>query len=788
MAVLSEIRGLAGIAVTTLLIAAGAQAQQAGSTQQTSVAQPSGDEQLETIIVTAQKREQNLQNVGISITALTGDDIAKLGLVSTTDLVQQIPALQFQQVGSFYTVFDLRGVSQNDFAPYEEAPVAVYEDGAYRAVLGELAGALYDLKAVEVDRGPQGTLFGRNATGGLIQYTSNKPTDSFESYASFTAGNFGEIDSQGAVSGPLTSWLDARFAFATNYNTGYVRDLSGGPDLGNQNLYQGRLQFLFKPNDDLKVLVKLHGLYNPNLNGTAYSLQNSYPNSVTGLGSVVPSNVNFWGPYFANASAAAGVPGIWANFPSCPGCGPAGLRTPSNPYSYDLNGYPESFYRLLYGSTVTVSWNMGHGIDFTSVTDFLHFDESYTDNEGAGLLGFNYWQSFHQFSEELRVNGSNGPFKWTAGLYFLDMNASDYNNNIFNAVSAFGTSTLGVGLLGNPGNVYDVRTYSEAAFGQAEWAFTDQLTAIVGIRESRDEKINSYALYNGGGLLYGGTPWSLTGTPDFVVNRSTTPLAEIVNTLPSWKFELDYKPTDNALFYTSVSRGIKSGGFNEFAVTSLPVPPGSLDFRPERLTDFELGEKYTFWGGKARLNAGLFYYDYRNYQSFALVNGTTSAVQNYDARDKGGELELSLLPVSGLELGVGVSGLDTYVENVVLSTGVIAPRRVMPLAPKWSINSLARYTWHAWDSTWWLQADAKWSTYQYFETYNAPTDYQPAYMLANVSLGYKAPSEHFDFRLYCKNITDKLYQQFNEDSSSLGYGNQIYGMPRTYGGTLTYHF
>jgi outer membrane receptor protein involved in Fe transport len=146
------------------------------------------------------------------------------------------------------------------------------------------------------------------------------------------------------------------------------------------------------------------------------------------------------------------------------------------------------------------------------------------------------------------------------------------------------------------------------------------------------------------------------------------------------------------------------------------------------------------------------------------------------------------LPVSGLELGIGVSGLDTYVENVVFSTGVIAPRRVMPLAPKWSINSLARYTWHVWDSTWWLQADAKWSTYQYFETYNAPTDYQPAYMLANLSLGYKDPSEHFDFRLYCKNVTSKLYQQFNEDSSSLGYANQIYGMPRTYGGTLTYHF
>lgn len=749
---------------------------------------------LQEVIVTAQKRAQNLQDVGISITALSGAQVAQLGLVNTTDIAQRVPNLQTQNVGSFYTIFDLRGVSQNDFAAYEEAPVAVYSDGAYRAVLGELAGSLFDLKTVEVDRGPQGTLFGRNATGGLIQYISNKPGDHFEGYLEGTAGNFGEIDSQGAISGPLTSWLDARLSFATNYNTGYVERVGGGPRLGDQKLYQGRLQFLFKLSDDLNVLVKLHGLSNPHLNGTGYHLENSFPDPVTGLGSVVPPNVNLWGPYFAQQSAAFGFPGIFSAFPSCPGCGPVGIKnTGSNPFVYDLNGYSEDYHRQLYGATVHVNWNMGHGMALTSITDFLHFDFQYRDAEGASVILFNAWQSFRQFSQELNLSGDNGPLRWVTGLYFLDMNSKDYSTSPFPPTSPFGTSALGIGLLGDPGNIYDVKTFSEAAYAQADWSFTDSLTATFGARISRDEKINSYALYDGGGLLYGGTPFpgypAAGVAPDLVFDRATSPLADLVNTLPSWKAELDYKPARDALLYVSVNRGIKSGGFNEFGVTALPIPTSALTFRPEALTDYELGEKLTFWGGRARLNSGVFFYDYRNYQSFALVGGTTAAVQNYDARDRGGELELSLLPASGLEFQLGVSGLAARVQNVVLPTGMVVASRMMPLAPKWTVNSLLRYSWHGWhSSSWWVQVDAKWNTYEYFETYNSPTDYQPAYMVANASIGYTDPTGKLDVRLFCNNVGDKLYQSFNADTAGLGFGAQIFAMPRTYGGTLTYHF
>jgi iron complex outermembrane receptor protein len=159
-----------------------------------STQEASTGDKLEEIIVTAQKREQNLQDVGASVTAFDSVSLQRLGLHNVTDIAEQVPGLQFNQYGSTVTVYNLRGVSQNDFSDHQEAPVAVYDDEAYVASTGALAGSMFDLQRVEVLRGPQGTLFGRNATGGLIQYISNKPDDVPGGYFEFTRGNYGAID------------------------------------------------------------------------------------------------------------------------------------------------------------------------------------------------------------------------------------------------------------------------------------------------------------------------------------------------------------------------------------------------------------------------------------------------------------------------------------------------------------------------------------------------------------------------------------------------------------------
>src|SRR3984885_12103143 len=241
---------VAFLAASSLIALPAAWAQEAGE----------GDKLAE-IIVTAQKREQNLQDVGTSVTAFDGPALQQLGLKNVTDIAGQVPGLQFNQYGATVTIYNLRGVSQNDFSDHQEAPVAVYSDDAYIASTGALAGSLFDLQRVEVLRGPQGTLFGRNATGGLIQYVSAAPTDTPEGYLELTGGNFGTINSEGAISGPLTDMLSARLSFATSDHDGYITNRVG-PDINNQKQYAARLQFRLKLADNDEIRVKLHALNN----------------------------------------------------------------------------------------------------------------------------------------------------------------------------------------------------------------------------------------------------------------------------------------------------------------------------------------------------------------------------------------------------------------------------------------------------------------------------------------------------------------------------------------------
>ena len=234
------------------------------------------DDKLAEITVTAQRREQNLQDVGTSVTAFDANALQQLGFNDVTDVAGQVPGLQYNQYGATVTIYNLRGVSQNDFSDHQEAPIAVYADDAYIGTTGALAGSLFDLQRVEVLRGPQGTLFGRNATGGLIQYVSKAPTDTPEAYLQVTGGNFGTIESEGALSGPLTDQISARLSFDTANHKGYISN-SIGHAINDQAQYAMRLQFKVKLSESGEMLIKLHALTNSDETAGNYSWAASYP-------------------------------------------------------------------------------------------------------------------------------------------------------------------------------------------------------------------------------------------------------------------------------------------------------------------------------------------------------------------------------------------------------------------------------------------------------------------------------------------------------------------------------
>lgn len=698
-----------------------------------SFSQDTGEgDKLAEIVVTAQKREQNLQDVGTSVTAFDANSLQQLGLKDVTSVTGQVPGLQFNQFGATVTIYNLRGVSQNDFSDHQEAPVAVYADDAYIASTGALAGSLFDMQRVEVLRGPQGTLFGRNATGGLIQYISNQPTDHLDGYLDISGGNFDHIDTEGAISGPLTDTLSARAAFATNHHEGYIVNTLGGR-INDQRQYAGRVQFTWKPSDNGEIRLKLHGVVNDNEVAGNYSQAASAPDA-TGRGVFVPGGSDFFG--YVNPS--------------------------TNPFvqSEDRRGI---FNRTVVGATVHGIWKFD-GFTVTSVTDYLRARKRYGEDSDVSpnpIFNYDVLYHYHQLSQELRINGSIDKARWVGGLYYLHYTSRD-----------IGTTSI-VEPIGLGRADFSLSTGSPSVFAQGEYDILPQLTAIAGARYTYDDKKFNY------NYLCVDCPQTLQYNP------STYPGASRTFNIGTGKFELDYRPIQDVMVYASWNRGAKGGGWS--APTSGLVDPLTLPYNMERLTSIELGVKSSFWDGRARLNGSVFHYDYKNYQGFFL-NVATQVVENVDAKVKGGELEFAVVPIHGMNLQLGVSHLESIVPLTPTPAGDLVPTQ-MPQAPHWTFNILARYEWPMLGGLAWVEGDAKWNSYQYLELINAPVDLQPSYGVINARVGFGSVDKKWEVNAFVRNAADKWYRIYNLDLSGfIGMNQGVYAPPREYGLELRYHF
>jgi iron complex outermembrane recepter protein len=736
---------------------------------------------LEEIVVSAQRREQNIQEVGTSITAFDAGALQNLGLNSVTDVAAQVPGMQYQAFSPSITIFNLRGVSQNDFGDHHEAPVAVYTDDVYVASMGAVAGAIYDLDRVEVLRGPQGTLFGRNATGGLVHYISQKPTFDESGFVNADIGEYSPNDVpayqlEGALNVPLNDVLATRFSFSADYHKGLIEN-QVGPDANSTNQYAGRWQLRWKAGESGEVLLKAYAVRNN---------QEISPSYAWG------ATCNTLGPQPGGAAACPGsYAGLGAFFGTglnpyltCPGCDESGYRNPSSdPFkqAFDRQGI---FNRTVWGATTHASWNFG-AVKLSSITDFMHLNKRYgEDSDGSPNYQFNFdtYQTYHQVSQEVHLSHDSGRFRWITGFYFLDLHNNDRQDEQVNQ-NYCGAYCLGF-VVGHQGPKFTLDTRSEALFAQTEWDFVDQLTLITGARETFDQKKYDFVLWTG---TTSNPLTDANGVP-YVYNPTQNPGAANPNyNAFSYKVELDYKPARNVLFYASLNRGNKGGGWS--APSNMAIPYASflniLAYKPETLTDTEVGEKLTFWNGRARLNADLFYYDYRNYQAFELVD-FTQIIGNLHAHLKGGELDAAVTPINGLTLETGVSGLATRIKNVAMPDGTLLDRQ-MPNAPKWTVNALARYEWPAPRGNWLAQVDAKWNASQYLENINGPDDYQPSYAVVNLRLGYAADS-HWEVAAYAKNVANKYYRVYSLDLSSLGYTESVYGLPRQVGVDVRYRW
>ena len=750
---------------------------------------------LEEIVVTAQKREQNLQDVGISLSAITGADLNALGAVTATDITKSMPAVVLSQPnGPSSFTLSIRGITQNDFADHQESPAAIYVDDVYVSQMAGLAFSLFDIDRVEVLRGPQGTLFGRNATSGLAHFVSRRPTDEYQGYADVTTGSHNLFRVEGAVSGRLWDGIDGRVAFESNHYDPLFKHfgIAGGQDSENGNDWALRGQLLFKLGDRSELLFIAH-LAKQDVKAGAWEVRSTtnFGNGVDGFlapGQDIGYGAGNHGPCTngTNTTPCTGYPGSGA---------------------FSTYGNFQGFARIATsGLTAKYTQDLGFA-RLTAIGDYQKLTKNYAeDSDATPQTWFQFFNGskVNQESGELRLNGGGGKLNWTTGVYALRIDGHYYEgwDGNFNYFAKEFVTTGGAwpypSVPGTNGAIpetkapYSLVTQSAAIFAQGEYRMSDLIGFTLGGRYTYDKKDYNfdwapYELFpqnNVGNQIVQLTP--VTGLA--LYNYSN----RLKSNLYSGKAEMDLHFTPDLLTYLSYSRGVKGGGFNAplFPNTiGTPELLAALEIKPEQLDAFEVGVKSEWLDHRLRLNGAAYYYDYKNNQVLTYLFAVAQLIRNAPAKNKGAEFELEYAPTERLRLGMGAAYVDAVVENID-ARGTGTPGNYIPSnAPRWSGNAMARYTWPLGAGHLAAQIDGNYLSSFWFGVADIPDIRQGSYGLANARLSYATQGDKIEYGASLENLANKHYATMGFDNNGVNNLAQSYpGMPRWFKVHINYKF
>jgi iron complex outermembrane receptor protein len=774
---------------------------------------PQGETGASDIVVTAQRREQKLNDVGIAVSVVSAKDLRALNINNATDIVRAIPNLKYNAYGSSQVVFNIRGVSQNDYGDQQEPPVAVYQDDSYAASITTAGFPIFDLARTEALRGPQGTLFGRNATGGAVQFISNQPTHQFGGYASATTGSFNQSVFEGAINGGLTDTLAARISGIYDRDSGYIKNLlPGGADLGANNHWATRGILQWDPGSDFHArLTVRYARADRERQAGVYTLTPACPNAQF-QGELLPANqvCDYWNNY-GGVSYNNGVPGSVANGYANPAIAASQGGNPWRTYSAGEN-YVD---RKQFAATLRLEGKVG-AFDVTSITDYQNLAKFYIESDD-GVPGLPYVEG------AALPPFTTGPCAsaptitcYASGTIFYQRARTQQITQELRAAANLGANYLTFGAFGmlltgnygakyaTPFDQYDPtvrfyqRTRSFAVFAQDEYKFDDHWKLIVGARYWRDSKLAWYTAKEAiSGLSVNWGPSGInffdpTGAADAAGITVTPSAAKPTYDGVTARAELDYKPGPDTLIYASYNRGSKSGGFTFSTGTPFPGQAlidtlNNIPYRPETLNDYELGLK-TKIGRDVQLNLAAFYYDYKNYQAYVQV-GYTQLVRNLPATIKGIEAELTAHPIEGFTLQGSAAVQDSKVKNVLLPDGATLVNHDLPQAPGFSGNALVRYEFGVGGARVSLQGDALYTGKFCFSVLCAPDERQGAYHVENARIGVIPAGGKLELAFFVNNLFNRVYRSYAFDGS-LYWGDalSVYGKPRTWGLTARMNF
>jgi iron complex outermembrane receptor protein len=727
---------------------------------------------MEEIVVTAQKREQNVQDVGIAISAFSGEQMERLGYDNAQQVTSMAPGVStIQPNGEANYAIGMRGVATSDFTTNVESPVALYLDEVYISQMSGAGFQLYDMERVELLRGPQGTLFGRNATGGLAHFVSRKPTQDFEGYVKATLGDYDQYKYEGAVGGGLGDSFAVRLSGTYNQADGYVSNRFTGEKLNNQDDYSTRLHMLFTPSEDLEILLTARKAEQDIDTGFFENVSSIIPGKLT------PARFNYVLGYTDHDGD------VWAG-------------------DYDRTGFNELDTD---GGTLTVKWAINDSINLTSITDRSDVERHYIEDSDASpapVFSFFLNTDAEQTSQELRLDGDCDRLKWVAGLYYLNLEIDDNNGAI---TDPFIRPVYdGAGIPATPGseagllNPYERSMDSYSAFGQLEYSLNDKTTLIGGLRFIRDDnefhyETNAVEFINPNAHRYDDA--GNLANPILLMAQAYE--GEREDEEWSGRLQLNYTPNDDLLLYGSLNRGVRGGGYNA-PIFPLTAPLDYVDevmtYDPEQLDAIEVGAKWTFMDGMARLNTALYYYDYSDYQAFYIV-GIDTITFNTDATSTGGEVELIVNPVENLDLlfGTAYNDIDVDVPDTLFGAPLPGGGREAPSvqSPEWTFNAMARYGLQTGMGEVAFQADFLWRDEHFFALTGFETVRENGYAITNASVTWTDPDQHWQVSAFMDNVFDEEYivQTFDLSGPTVfGMTEQYYGRPRWWGLSARYSF
>jgi len=734
--------------------------------------QPEGDSGGGDIVVTAQKRSERLQDVPVSITAIGGSAIQDARIERASQLTSMVPNLTaVGSVGESQPVFSLRGVSMNDYSLNQGQPVATYYDEVYKGNFAILGVALYDIERVEVLRGPQGTLYGKNTTGGAVNLISKIPTFKTEGYLNLTTGNYGRYAAEGALQAPITDTVAARLAFTFNRANGVIKNLlPGQPDQQSTRNWAARLSVLFAPNDRFKAILRASTSYDD-----PYHFAIAGQNSPSGIGA---------GVYDVYHALEPSNPDVY-------------IRPASVGRRESVDDDVQRSRNLTYAVSLNMTQQIGDSLALTSVTSY-DFGRFYygEDSDGSPLkqLEQTYFDSAKQFTQDLRLaTTGSGPFKALIGAYFNDEKVynrtelplyQDVDTNLdgkLNHLDCVATFPIACNIV----NHFNQHKQSFALYSDLSYRFSEKFTIRGGLRYTHDKGallgFTSQAFGTDGVLVYNLIPGSTTD-----LNATADRFFSTDNI--SGKIGLDFKANQDLLLYASYSVGYRGRSFNAQAFFA---PEELNTAAAEILKASEVGFKSSLFDRRLTFNGAAFYYSYHNQQFLNTDPVTASQTLGNLPRSRiyGAEFEISARPTQRFSLSASIGLLNTKVLEGTLYGEDIRGAQLAS-APKFT--SSGSIDWDVIEGDWGkirAHADASYTSTRFFDLTNEAATAQKPYGLINARLGWKNSTGKLGVSAWVRNLTDQYYATDLIDILA-GYGS-VYtriGEPRTFGGTLELSF